>query len=77
MTHHANFNRRARRAAILTVALSACFVFGVIVLVSGDWVPGGVIVVAAVVGLAREVSVIQKLCSTGSRPSPPKSKPAS
>jgi ABC-type methionine transport system permease subunit len=77
MTDHADFNRKVRRAAILTVALAACFVFGVIVLASGDWIPGGIIVAATAVGLAREVPVIQKLCSTESRPSPPKSKPAS
>ena len=42
---------------------------------NGDWIPGGIIVAAAVVGLAAEIPVIRKLCSTDWPPSPPKSKP--
>ena len=58
------FNRQVRRTAALTVGLAAALVFGIFVLVSGDWIPGSVIVAAALVGLARQVPVIRRLCST-------------
>lgn len=70
------FNHQVRQTAILTVALAAALVFGIIVLAGRDWIPGGIIVAATLVGLAREIPVIRKLCSTDSRPSPPTSKPA-
>ena len=44
--------------AIITVGLAACLIFGIIVLASGDWVPGGIIVAASTVGLAREIPTI-------------------
>jgi len=71
-----DFNRRARQTTFLTLGLVACGVFGVIVLAGGDWIPGAVIVAAVVIGLARQVPVIRKLCREGSAPSPPRSKPA-
>jgi hypothetical protein len=55
-------NRRIRRTAFLTVGLAAALVFGIIVLVTGDWIPGTIIVVASVVGLAEQVAVIRRLC---------------
>ena len=58
------WNREVRRTAFLTVALAAALVFGIVVLASGDWVPGTVIVVASLVGLVREVPVIRELCRT-------------
>jgi hypothetical protein len=70
------WNRQVRQATLLTVALAATLVFGIVVLASGDWVPGTVIVVASLVGLAREVPVIRKLCSTPA-PRPPRSTPTS
>ena len=75
MANREEFNHEVRRTAILTVALAAALVFGIIVLASGDWIPGGIIVASTLVGLAREIPVIRKLCSTDFGPSPPKSKP--
>ena len=71
MVDHDDFNHEVRRAAIITAALAACLIFGIIVLASGDWLPGGIIVGASAVGLAREVRIIRRLCSTGYQPSPP------
>lgn len=76
MANREEFNHEVRRTAILTVALTAALVFGIIVLASGDWIPGGIIVAATLVGLAREIPVIRKLCSTDFGPTP-KSKPLS
>jgi hypothetical protein len=70
------FNKQVWRAAILTVALGACLVFGIIVLASGDWLPGGIILAASTVGLVRQIPVIRRLCSTGYPTSPPTHKPA-
>jgi hypothetical protein len=70
------WNRQVRRTASLTVALAAALVFGIIVLAGGDWIPGTVIVVASLVGLAREMPVIRKLCTTRA-PGPPRSTQAS
>ncbi len=72
MTEKESWNRRVRRTAFLTVGLAAALIFGIVVLASGDWVPGTVIVVASLVGLVREVPVIRKLCSTPV-PGPPRS----
>ena len=71
MANQQEFKHQARRAAIITVALGACLIFGVIVLASGDWLPGGIIVAASSVGVAREIPIIRSLCSTGSHASPP------
>jgi hypothetical protein len=76
MATREEFNHQVRRTAIMSLALVACLVFGIIVLASGDWIPGGIIVAATVVGLGRQVPVIQRLCSTEPPPSPPKGKPA-
>lgn len=65
MANHHNFNHQVWRAAIITVALGACLAFGIIVLTSGDWLPGGIIVAASTVGLARQIPIIRNLCSTG------------
>jgi hypothetical protein len=59
--------RQALPTALLTVALLAALIFGIFVLAGGDWIPGTVIVVAGVVGLARQIPVIHRLC----RPAPP------
>ena len=70
------FNRQVRLAAFLTVGLVAVLVFGLIVLVTGDWIPGTIIVMAALVGLAKQVPVIRRLCGDESTPSPPRHGPA-
>ena len=63
MVGNADFKRRVRRTALLTVALSAALIFGIVVLAGGDWIPGGITVVAALVGLAGQVPVIRELCN--------------
>lgn len=65
MTDHASFKHQVWQAAIITVALGACLIFGIIVLASGDWIPGGIIVAASTVGLARQIPIIRNLCSSG------------
>jgi hypothetical protein len=64
MADHHDFNHRVWQTAIITVALGACFVFGLIVLASGDWLPGGIIVASSTAGLIRQVPAIRKLCSS-------------
>ena len=49
-----------RRAVLLTVALAAAFVFGILVLASGDWLPGTVIVVASAAGLLQQIAVLRQ-----------------
>lgn len=75
MTEKDNWIRLVRQTAVLTIGLAAALVFGVVVLAAGDWLPGTIIVVASVVGLAREVPVIRRLCSSPV-PGPPKSTPS-
>jgi len=63
MVGKADVNRQVRRTALITVALFAALVFGIVVLAGGDWIPGGITVAAALVGLARQIPVIRELCS--------------
>jgi len=70
------FNSQVRRTALLTVGLGAALVFGIIVLLAGDWIPGTIIVAATLIGLANQVPVIRRLCSEKASPSPPSRKPA-
>ena len=74
MTARNEFTRQVRRTALLTVALGAALVFGIIVLAGGDWIPGTLIVAASVVGLARLIPIINWLCRRVP-PSPPHGKP--
>ena len=76
MPDNGEFNRRVRLTAFVTVALVAALIFGIAVLVSGDWLPGTITVAAAIVGLVREIPVIARLCSGGRSPSPPRHRPA-
>jgi hypothetical protein len=71
-----DFNRRARRTALLTLALAAALVFGIIVLAGEDWIPGGIIVAASAIGLARQIPVIAELCK-GPASTPPRGTPTS
>jgi hypothetical protein len=50
----------------MAVALVAALIFGIILLIGGDWIPGGIIVAATVIGLAARVPVIWKLCGQAS-----------
>ena len=74
MTAKDGFNRQVRLTALLSVGLLAALIFGVIVLAGGDWIPGTLIVAASLIGLARQIPVINKLCRQ-SPPSPPHGKP--
>lgn len=65
MTANEDFTRRAWRTALLSVALLATLVFGIIVLAGSDWIPGSIIVGASLVGLARQIPVIKELCEGG------------
>jgi hypothetical protein len=76
MADHHDFTRQVRRTTIISVALGACFIFGIIVLVGGDWLPGGIIVAASTVALVREIPIIRALCSTEYPASPPDHKAA-
>jgi hypothetical protein len=69
-------NRRIRRTAFITVALAATLLFGLIVLLGGDWIPGTLIVAASVVGLARQVPVIRDLCRSEDPPPASRHTPA-
>lgn len=53
MTAKNTFNRQVRQTALLTVGLVAALIFGIIVLAGGDWIPGTIIVLASLIGLAR------------------------
>jgi hypothetical protein len=76
MAGRQQFNHQVRRTAITTVAFAAGLVFGAVLLASGDWIPGGIIVAATIAGLAVQIPVIRRLCSTEPPRVPPKSKPA-
>ena len=69
MTTRADFTRRVWRTALLTVGLLAALIFGIVVLVGGDWIPGAIIVAASLVGLASQVPIIAPLCN-GAAPPP-------
>ena len=77
MANRDDFNHQVRRTTILTLAFAAGLVFGVILLVTGDWIPGGIIVASTVVGLAVQIPVIRRLCNTELPPSPPANRPVS
>ena len=64
------FNRQVRLTAFLTVALLAAFIFGVVVLAGGDWIPGTLTVAASLIALASQIPVINRLCRQAP-PSPP------
>jgi hypothetical protein len=70
MTAKDEFNRQVRLTALLTLGLLAALVFGIIVLAGGDWIPGTVTVAASLIGLAREIPVINKLCRQAPPPPP-------
>jgi len=74
VTAKEDFNRRVWRAALLTVGLTGALIFGAIALAGGAWIPGVIIVVASLIGLAGQIPIIAKLCG-GPGPSPPHGKP--
>jgi hypothetical protein len=74
VTTQNDFNRQVRRTALLTVGLLAALIFGIIVLAGGDWIPGTLIVAASLIGLARQIPVINRFRKQAP-PSPPHGKP--
>lgn len=66
MVNLEHLNTPVWRAVTITVALVAALIFGIVVLAGSDWIPGGIIVVASTVGLAREIPVIRRLHHSGS-----------
>ena len=74
MTAKDEFYRQVRLTALLTVGLLAALIFGIIVLAGEDWIPGTLIVATSLVGLARQIPVINKLCRQAP-PSPPHGQP--
>ena len=67
MTAKEDFNRRVWRTALLTLGLLAALVFGIIVLAGSDWIPGTIIVVASLIGLAGQIPIIATLCRGAAR----------
>jgi hypothetical protein len=55
------------------MAILAALIFGIIVLAGGDWLPGTLILAASLIGLARQIPIISKLCSQ-TPPAPPHGK---
>ena len=49
----------SRRVALMILGLAAALVYGILVLASGDWLPGTIIVAAALAGLAGQVLAIR------------------
>jgi FtsH-binding integral membrane protein len=74
MADKQTFNHQVRQTAFLTAAIVFGLVFGIILVANGDWIPGGIIAVAGVIGLSVQIPVIAKLCRGGTAPSPPGSK---
>ena len=74
MTAKDEFTRQVRQTALLTAALLSALIFGIVVLVGGDWIPGALIVAASSIGLVRQVPIINKLRGNA-RPSPRHGKP--
>ena len=62
MTAKEDLSRRVWPTAFLAVGLLAALTFGAIVLAGGDWIPGAIIVVASLVGLATQIPIIARLC---------------
>ena len=62
MTAKADSSRRVWPTAFLAVGLLAALTFGAIVLAGGDWIPGAIIVVASLIGLAGQIPIIARLC---------------
>ena len=64
-----SLKRRAASATAWVVAFVASLTFGVILLIDSDWIPGGIITTASLVGLTVMASVIGRLCREAPTPS--------
>ncbi len=61
----------ATRLAVIVAGFVLAGAFGIILIATGDWVPGGIIVAAALVGLAVQIPALRKLRREGPAASPP------
>ncbi len=66
-------SRKLHQAAALAVALAGALAFGILVLADEDWIPGTIIVVASLIGLAGQLATIRRLRHL---PGPPRGTPA-
>jgi len=73
VTTRDEFKRQVRQTTLLTVALLAALIFGIVVLAGRDWIPGTLIVAASLIGLARQIPIISRLCNQ-TPPAPPHGK---
>ncbi len=64
---------RFRRLLVISAGFVASMGFGIILLASGDWIPGGIIMAAAIVGLAVQIPGLWQLHRERSGPGPPRS----
>lgn len=69
--------RSAARLAVYVAVFVAIVAVGIVLLATGNWIPGGVILAAALVGLAAQIPVIRNARREGPTPSPPRDKTAS
>jgi hypothetical protein len=53
-----NVSRRTL-SLLLIAGLAAAFVFGILVLASGDWLPGSIIVLASGVALVQQIGAVR------------------
>ena len=67
MAKKEDFDRQARQTAFVIVALVAGLIFGVILLSDGDWIPGGIIVTAGLIGIAVQIPAIRLFVAGGKR----------
>ena len=74
MADKQTLNHQVRQTLLLPAAIVFGLIFGIILVANGDWIPGGIIAVAGVIGLSVQIPVIAKLCRGGTAPSPPGSK---
>ena len=74
MPKNEDLHRQLRRTEIMMFGFVVALVFGGILLIAGDWIPGGIIVAANVVALAVYVPILRKLRSGAA---PPTVKPTS
>jgi branched-subunit amino acid ABC-type transport system permease component len=76
MAEGEHVNRGTWTAVLVLVALVAALIFGITVLIGGDWIPGTIIVAATLIGLITQVGTIRRLRREGSAAAPPRHKPA-
>lgn len=63
-----SLKRRAASATAWMVAFVGFLAFGVILLIDNDWIPGGIITTAGLIGVTVMLPVIGRLCRETSPP---------